>query len=201
MSTAAVVAGFARLMSGARARWIGCGPELRQRIYFANHTSHLDSILLWSVLPRPLRERTRPVAARDYWASDPFRRHLAKNVFHAVLIDRQVTGYHQNPLEPMLAALGQEHSLILFPEGTRRRDPEVGEFRPGLFHLAERRPDLELVPVYLRNLDRVMPRGTTFPVPLLCDITFGAPLMFAPGEPRTEFLARARAAVVGLKNA
>lgn len=200
MSTASLVAGFARLVSGARARWIGCRPEPRQRIYFANHASHLDAILLWSVLPPALRQRTRPVGARDYWGRGPLRRHLANRVFHAVLIDRQAVGHHQHPLEPMLAALECGDSLILFPEGTRHSDPEVGEFRPGLYHVAEKRPDVELVPVYLRNLDRVMPRGSTLPVPLLCDITFGAPLVFAPGEPRAAFLSRARAAVVGLKD-
>jgi 1-acyl-sn-glycerol-3-phosphate acyltransferase len=201
MSTASLVAGFARLASGARARWIGCRPELRQRVYFANHTSHLDAIVLWAVLPAALRARTRPVAARDYWERGWVRRHLATEVFHAVLIDRRVSDFHHSPIEPMLDALAEDHSLILFPEGTRRREAEVGEFRPGFFHLAERRPDLELVPVYLRNLDRMMPRGSHLPVPLLSEILFGAPLQFAPGEPRTAFLARARAAVQGLRNA
>ena len=201
MSTASLVAGFARVVSGARARWIGCRPEQRQRIYFANHTSHLDAIVLWSVLPPELRARTRPVAARDYWEKGWVRRRLAHEVFHAVFVDRRVSDFHHSPIEPMLEALAQEHSLILFPEGTRRTDGEVGEFRSGFYHIAEQRPDLELVPVYLRNLDRMMPRGSHLPVPLLCEITFGAPLVFVPGEPRNAFLGRARAAVQGLRNA
>jgi 1-acyl-sn-glycerol-3-phosphate acyltransferase len=192
-----MVAGFARLISGARPRWVGCRPEPTQRIYFANHTSHLDAVVLWALLPPELRARTRPVAARDYWLAGPIRRHLALRAFHAVLVDR-VPNYQQHPLEELHAALDHGDSLILFPEGSRLRMPGVAEFRPGLWHLAQRHPGVELIPVYLRFFDRVLPRGARVPVPLLTDVVFGAAFPTRNGETREAFLARARDAVLRL---
>src|SRR5512136_3260049 len=82
-----VLAAVARGLTGATARWCDCAPEPRQRVYFANHTSHLDFVVLWSVLPRFLRRQCHPVAARDYWGSG-WRRRIAVNVFDAVLVER-----------------------------------------------------------------------------------------------------------------
>jgi 1-acyl-sn-glycerol-3-phosphate acyltransferase len=197
MSTAEVLAGVARFISGARPRWSGCRPEPAQRVYYANHASHLDAVVIWSLLPPRLRAATRPVAARDYWLAGPIRRHLALKAFRAVLVDR-APHFQQHPLEELFAALDRGESLILFPEGTRRRGAGVAEFRPGLWHLAQRHPDVELVPVYLRFFDRVLPRGAHFPVPLLTDVVFGAPLERRHGESREEFLMRARDAILRL---
>ncbi len=199
MTPAELLAGFARLVSGARPRWLGCSPDPRPRVYFANHSSHLDAVVLWAVLPRELRERTRPVAARDYWQAGPLRRFLASRAFRAVLVDRQPAGFHQHPLEPLFEALDHGDSLILFPEGTRGTAGEPGEFRPGLYHLASERPDVELVPVHLSNLDRSLPRGAHLPVPVLSVVTFGVPLPRVAGEERAAFLARARDAVRRLR--
>lgn len=197
MPTAEVVAGLARFISGSRPRWVGCRPEPKQRIYFANHTSHLDAVVLWALLPPALRARTRPVAARDYWLAGPIRRHLALRAFRAVLVDR-VPMFQQHPLEELHTALACGDSLILFPEGGRLRGPGVAEFRPGLWHLAHRHPDVEMIPVYLRFFDRVLPRGAHFPVPLLTDVVFGAPLERRADETRQAFLVRAREAIVRL---
>jgi 1-acyl-sn-glycerol-3-phosphate acyltransferase len=134
------LAAFARFMSGARARWVGCQPDVAQRIYFANHTSHMDAIVIWSVLPPAIRDLTRPVAARDYWNAGRIRRYLATREFHAVLIERGITSYHHNPVDDLVEAMGTRHSLIFFPEGQRGPGPEPGPFRSGLFHLAERHP-------------------------------------------------------------
>jgi len=197
VSTAEVVAGFARLISGARPRWVGCRPVPSQRIYFANHSSHLDAVVLWALLPPGLRAVTRPVAARDYWMAGPVRRHLALKAFNAVLVDR-VPNFQQHPLEELHAALRQGESLILFPEGGRLRAQGVAEFRPGLWHLAQEHPEVELIPVYLRFFDRVLPRGSHFPVPLLTDVVFGAPLAAVTGEAREAFLVRARESILRL---
>jgi 1-acyl-sn-glycerol-3-phosphate acyltransferase len=193
------LAAFARLMSGARARWVGCQPDVRQRIYFANHTSHMDAIVIWSVLPPPVRELTRPVAARDYWAAGRIRRYLATKEFHAVLIERGISSYHHNPVDDLIEAMGSRHSLIFFPEGARGSEPEPGPFRSGLYHLAERRPAVDLIPVYLSNLDRIMPRGSLIPVPLQSEVIFGAPLHREEGEVKADFLRRAREAVTALR--
>lgn len=185
-----------RLLTGVRAIWRGCPPLPRQRIYFANHRSHFDFILIWSTLPEPLRKLTRPVAARDYWSLTGTRRHLIERVFRGVLIDRKPPGRHQSPLRPLAQALDQGDSLILFPEGTRNEGDGLLPFKPGLFHLAREFPEVELVPVWVENVGRVLPKGSHFPVPLLCGLSFGEPLSLAPGETKQAFLERASMALL-----
>lgn len=198
-AVAASLAVLARLVSGARVRWAGSRPDLRQRIYFANHTSHLDAAVVWAALPKAVRRYARPVAARDYWARDPLRRYLAREVFNAVLINRTRQPGDENPVDLMVEALGDRHSLILFPEGTRGPGPEVQAFRSGLYHLARRRPDVELIPVHLGDLYRILPKQRYVPVPLLSSITFGPPIALEPAEEKDAFLARAREAVLALR--
>jgi 1-acyl-sn-glycerol-3-phosphate acyltransferase len=189
--------GVARLLVGAYPRWIGCGPDGAQRIYFANHTSHIDTIALWAALPPRLRDTTRPVAARDYWGAGA-RRYIATKTLNAVLIDRKREERDADPLEPLADALAGGASLILFPEGTRGAAAVPGPFKGGLFHLASRFPRVELIPVHLENLQRSLPKGALVPVPLSCTVRFGAPLHVEADEPKHEFLSRARRAVVEL---
>jgi len=206
---ASLLAAVARGISGVQVQWAGCEPDERQRIYFANHSSHLDFVVLWSALPSEIRAKTRPIAAKDYWEETPLRRYLTKNVFHAVFLERGIAGKTKNPDEPhfigrhlleeMAEALGTENSLILFPEGTRGTGEKVGPFRPGLYHLATRRPDVELVPAYLENLNRILPKGEYLPVPMLSLLTFGKPLKVEPEEEKDAFLERAREAVASLR--
>ena len=197
--TASALAVAAKLLSGATVRWVDCMPETCQRVYFANHTSHLDALVLWASLPRNLRELTRPVAAKDYWVKGPVRRYLA-SVFNALLIDRDEIKVHQSPVDLMIREMGDKHSLIVFPEGSRNTNEEMGEFKSGIYYLSKKRPDLELVPVCIDNLNRVLPRGEFLPVPLLSCITFGPPVWLEPGEPKGDFLRRARDAVRRLKD-
>lgn len=190
-----------RLFTGAHARWAGCPPiHETPRVYFANHTSHLDFVLLWSSLPHSLRVKTRPAAAADYWGAGKFRSWLAKGVFNAVLIERVHVTKANHPVTQLLEAMKGGDSIIIFPEGTRNPNSsgEMSEFKSGLYHLARERPDAEFVPVYLENLSRVLPKGELLPVPILCAVTFGAPVKLADGELKEEFLKRARAAVAHL---
>jgi len=195
-----VIAGLIRLVTGAQARWVGCAPELTQRIYFANHSSNLDGPTIWASLPDQVRARTRPIAAQDYWDKGLVRRWLAHAVFHAVLISREKITAANNPLVAMQAALAEGASLIIFPEGTRTVDEDAGmnPFKPGLWHLAKRHPQIELVPVHLENLNRILPKGDFLLVPLLAAVTFGTPLQLAEGEDKPAFLERARCAVAAL---
>jgi 1-acyl-sn-glycerol-3-phosphate acyltransferase len=197
-----IAAWLIRLITGAQARWVGVGPlradgSIPQRIYFANHQSHLDAPVIWASLPGPLRRRTRPVAARDYWQSGRLRPWLAQRVFGAVLIERQNVTRRNNPLAPMDRALDGGDSLIVFPEGTRQAEDEgdIQAFKPGLYHLARRRPEVELVPVHLENLNRILPKGDFLLIPLLAAVTFGRPIHLEKDEPRHVFLMRARNAV------
>jgi 1-acyl-sn-glycerol-3-phosphate acyltransferase len=195
---ATLITVITRLLTGAQARWVGCTPCAAQRIYFANHSSHMDFLLIWSVLPGRLRQGTRPVAAADYWSRGALRRYLVGHVFRGVLVSRGRVTRDHNPLDIMMRALDQHDSLILFPEGTRGSGRDVQPFKSGLHHLAEARPDVELVPVWIDNSYRVMPKGLPLPVPLLCSVAFGKPVRLEPGELKPEFLARMRQLVVEL---
>ena len=206
---AGVIAAVARAISGVQVHNLSTAPAGGQRIYFANHTSHLDFVVLWSALPSESRARARPIAAKDYWSSG-IKSFLAERVFRAVLVDRKrVASQEAGEIRPhagafavidqMAEALGETDSLIIFPEGTRGTGEVVAPFRSGLFHLAKKRPDVELVPVYLENLNRILPKGEFLPVPLISLLTFGVPLHLEDGEGKNEFLERAHSAVCSLR--
>src|SRR5690606_13533087 len=114
-AAAAALVGTTRLLVGARAQWRSAPPD-GQCLYFANHSSHLDTMAIWSALDPAQRERTRPVAARDYWDKPGLRGYIAGKVLHAVLIERRREERDGDPLEPVIAALHAGDSLILFPE-------------------------------------------------------------------------------------
>ncbi len=197
---AALIIGFVRLLTGAQAFWRGGRPNAAQRIFFANHASHGDFVLLWASLPTWLRRRTRPVAGADYWNKIALRSFIGGRVFRAVLIDRERKAESPDPIEQMVAALAGGDSLILFPEGTRNTtDAVLLPFKSGLFHLATQYPRAELVPVWINNLARVMPKGQLLPIPLLCTVTFGVSLPRIDGEDKAAFLTRAREAMLALR--
>ncbi|HSV60997.1 MAG TPA: lysophospholipid acyltransferase family protein [Variovorax sp.] len=244
-----------RLLTGAQARWWGCPPKAEQRIYFANHQSHIDLVMIWAALPQELRSITRPIAARDYWTNSPFKRWITTEVFNAIYVERGgsaplpaelvtpapapaaprervepsldaeppppdpiADGSQAElplaadtpltpgspeallPLQPLIDALQSGDSIIIFPEGTRGHTGEPQKFKSGLYTLAQMFPDVVLVPAWIDNVQRVMPKGEVVPVPILCSVTFGAPIQVEDGEERRPFLDRARAAVVALRD-
>jgi len=189
-----------RVLTGVRARWIGSDPNENQRIYFANHTSNLDAVVVWAALPSLLRLRTRPVAAHDYWSKGLVRPYLAQKVFNAVLIERKKVTVKNNPLAPMLAALEGGSSLIIFPEGGRMDGAEVAPFKSGLYHLASHRPEVEFMPVWIDNVNRILPKGEILPVPMLGSVTVGAPIRLEPNEAKDAFLERTRSALCALRS-
>lgn len=197
LRSAAVI--LTRLITGANAVWVDCAPKTDQlRLYFANHGSHLDFATLWAALPKEARERTRPVAARDYWDKTKLTRAVAVDLFNSLLIAREGITRKDNPIEQMAEAMRKGDSLILFPEGTRSPDGVMGPFRPGLYHLASKVPEAELVPVYLQNLNRILPKGHLLPIPLLSSVVFGPPMRLEEGEKKQDFLQRAKEAVLNL---
>ncbi|HYF55143.1 MAG TPA: lysophospholipid acyltransferase family protein [Salinarimonas sp.] len=193
------LAGFARAVTGVRAEWRGCAPAPEQRIYYANHASHGDFVLIWSVLPPPMRRATRPVAAADYWGRTAWRLYLGETLFAAVLVDRNPATRAADPIVAMSDALRAGFSLILFPEGTRNAtDAPLLPFKSGLYHLAHAHPEVACVPVWIENVNRVLPKGEFLPLPLLCSVTFGEPVRPGPGEGKAAFLDRARDALLTL---
>jgi 1-acyl-sn-glycerol-3-phosphate acyltransferase len=198
---AAVLALIARFLSGVSVSGhIDYQPDTCQRIYYANHTSHLDAVVIWASLPPAVRALTRPVAAEDYWNRGVVRKYIAFHVFNALLIDRKKIKVHKSPIDLMIQEIGNSHSLIVFPEGGRQEGGEIDDFKSGIYYLSRKRPDLELIPVYIDNMNRILPRGEVLPVPLLTRITFGPPLWLEQGESKMHFLERARTALVRLKN-
>jgi 1-acyl-sn-glycerol-3-phosphate acyltransferase len=191
---------FARIVTAPRAIWAGIEPVPAQRVYYANHTSNGDFVLIWTVLPAMLRRRTRPVAALDYWLAKPLRAFIGRDVFNAVLIDRRPEQRVEDPVTLMAQALDEGSSLILFPEGLRNMtDAALMPFKSGLFHLATQRPEVDLVPVWISNLNQIMPKGEVVPLPLVCTLTFGAALRLHPGEEKQAFLDRTAAALLALR--
>jgi 1-acyl-sn-glycerol-3-phosphate acyltransferase len=193
------VVGIARLLAGGNVRRVGFTPDERQRIYFANHASHLDFVLVWAALPPRLRAITRPVAAKDYWDRAGLRRYLGVKVFNAVLIERTPTSASPNPIDIILDGLGDRHSLIIFPEGTRGDGSTIAPFKSGLYRLGKARPDVELIPAYINNLNRVLPKGEFVPVPMLASVSFGEPMRVGEDEDKAAFLDRARNAILELR--
>ena len=190
--------GLVRVLTGSQARWHGCSPKAEQRIYFANHQSHADLVMIWAALPKELRNVTRAIAARDYWTKTPFRQWLTSKVFNVIYVSRERTA-DEDPLEPLIEALHNGDSIILFPEGTRGYTGEPQPFKAGLYNLALKFPGAVLVPAWINNVQHVLPKGEVVPVPVLCSVTFGAPLKVEPDEACRAFLDRARMAVVALR--
>jgi 1-acyl-sn-glycerol-3-phosphate acyltransferase len=197
---ASAFCGIIRTLTGARAIWHGAQPEARVRVYYANHRSHGDFVLIWAILPSALRAMTRPVAGADYWLRSRLRRYLIKHVFRGVLINRHVKR-GDDPIGAMLEPLAAGESLIVFPEGTRNQGDGLLPFKSGIHHLAEKRPETEFVPVWIENLGRAMPKGGMLVVPLLCTVTLGTPVILEPGECRADFLTRCRDALIALEPA
>ena len=199
---ATFLAGCARWISGAQVRWIGCRADPRPRVYFANHSSHLDFVVLWAALPPAIRDLTHPVAACDYWDAQPLRSRMAR-LFRPILIPRSAASPLDGRavLSPLLSEIDRGRSLVIFPEGTRGSGAEVAEFKSGLYQLCRHRPHLEAVPVCLEGLHRIMPKGEFLPLPLgRSRVTFGPPLQIGDGEGNREFLARARQALRALRS-
>ena len=198
-----MIAALIRFFVGLQSCWVGCAPSTKQRIYFANHGSNLDGPSIWACLPPEVRRHTRIVAARDYWDAKAWRRYVATNIFRAILINRKKITREDNPLEQMCQALAEEDcSIIIFPEGTRKdidHEDDILPFKAGLHRMAERFPEIELVPVYLRNLDRILPKGEYLPVPVVSSVVFGTPLDRIDDESKSDFLQRAADAVLTLK--
>ncbi len=188
-----------RFISGVSVSWEGCQPDTCQRVYYANHTSHLDPLAIWSSLPPFVRDVTRPVAAKDYWEKGIVRPYIANRCFHALLLERKEIKVHASPITYMLNEMGDKYSIIIFPEGTRGDGNNIAEFKSGIFHLCRKKPELELIPIYLDNMNRILPRGRVLPVPMLSRLIFGPPLWLEQGEPKDVFLTRARQAILDLK--
>lgn len=204
-----ILVGITKLLTGATPVWHNNTAEAgltRQRIYFANHTSNLDTIVIWACLPFKLRKITRPVAAKDYWNQPGIKQHIATQELNVVFVERNKEARTEDPLEPLRDALRQGQSLIVFPEGQRNKEIVPGAFKSGIFRLHKEFPEVELVPIYLENVAKTFPRGAPVPLPIICRVHFGASFQFEQTDnpffdersQRVEFLKEARQKVIDL---
>ena len=168
------------------------------KVYYANHASHGDFVLVWISLPKTWRMLTQPVAGADYWLGSKLKAFIAEQVFRVWLIDRQSDP--KQAIAAMDGALKEGKSLILFPEGTRNTtdDQVLLPFKSGLYHLARENENVEFVPVWINNINRVLPKGKILPIPLLCEVRIGEVIKKLPDEDKTAFLTRIRQALLDL---
>lgn len=191
---------FVSFLTGVRPKSeseLAFSPE--KKVYFANHASHGDFVLVWISLPKLWRKAARPVAGADYWLENRFKSFIINNVFNGLTIRRD-GGDPRAVTDQMTAALKQGSSLIIFPEGTRNTDDGtlLLPFKSGIYHLARENPDVQFVPIWIDNINRVLPKGKLVPVPISCDVQIGSPMQLLPGENKDEFLQRTRDAMLAL---
>ncbi|MDK4650498.1 lysophospholipid acyltransferase family protein [Kingella kingae] len=191
---------FVSFITGVRPKFegdIAFSPE--KKVYFANHASHGDFVMVWISLPKPWRKLVRPVAGADYWLKGKIRRFVIQQVFNGLLIMRNGNDPKAITAQ-MTAALQEGSSLIIFPEGTRNTDDDVVllPFKSGIYHLARENPDVQFVPIWIDNINRVLPKGKLIPVPIICSVNIGQEMQLFPGESKDEFLQRARDAMLAL---
>jgi len=168
-------------------------------VLVANHTSHLDTVSLLSLFPLGRLRRIRPCAAADYFGRNQAVLMLSRTFFNILPIARVNIEAGVHPIEHMRRTLTRGESLLLFPEGTRGAAGELGELRAGIAHLAEQIPGLTIVPAYLENMGRALPKGEYLPVPFFCEVRLGSPRTLS--GTREQMLAELRSALETLRGA
>lgn len=155
-------------------------------IVVSNHNSHLDTLVLMTLLPWPMLRQLRPVAAKDYFLRNRVLAWFALNIMHIIPLEREIIDRRQDPLAACSEALLNGDILILFPEGSRGDPEQIGAFKSGIAHLAKRNPNVPIIPIFLHGLGKALPKGEAVLVPFFCDVFVGEPVSWS-GD-RTRFM-------------
>lgn len=163
--------------------WLGIRVSGRKKlpvegpaIIVANHNSHLDVLMLFTLFPLSTLVNVQPVAAADYFLRNKVIGWFALKVIGIIPVFR---GAHQaNPLQACVDALAAKKIMIIFPEGTRGEPGKFAEIKSGIWHLSQQCPEVPIIPVYMHGLDRSMGKGQKIPVPFFIDIFIDEPLFY-----------------------
>lgn len=150
----------------------------RPFILLSNHNSHMDTLVLLSLMPLRDLRWVRPVAAADYFCASRATGFFVSLLFNILPIQRKPVPGADSPIEVMASALQAGQSLILYPEGTRGKPEEMSRFHSGAARLMERFPDVPVLPVYLDGMGRILPKGEPIPVPFIGRVNIGAPRIY-----------------------
>ena len=154
----------------------------KQFILIANHNSHMDTMAIMSAIPSRYIHKVHPIAARDFFGGSLFKKILMRYLVNATLIQRDRDDPENDPIDSMDKMLKKSRSLILFPEGSRGVPGVMTKFKKGLGYLIQRNPEINVIPVYLNNVYKTLPRGKNLILPYNCSIKFGNPIVFKSME-------------------
>lgn len=153
-------------------------PTTGPAILVANHNSHLDTLVLMTLFPLSRLSSIRPVAAMDYFCSNPLLKWFSLNIMHIIPLERKFSTYHKDPLANISLALEEKQIVIIYPEGTRGEPEKMSNFKKGIAHLTERHQDVPVVPIFMHGLGKSLPSGEGILVPFFCDVFIGDQLFW-----------------------
>lgn len=156
--------------------------NIKQFILIANHNSHMDTMAIMSAIPHRFIHKVHPVAARDFFGKNLFQKILMRYLVNATLIRRDRDNKERDPINDMDKMLKKKRSLILFPEGSRGVAGKMSNFKKGLGYLVQKNPKISVIPVYLENIYKTLPKGKRLILPYNCSIKFGEPIKFSSLE-------------------
>ncbi|MBA2612263.1 MAG: 1-acyl-sn-glycerol-3-phosphate acyltransferase [Bacteroidetes bacterium] len=168
---------FLRIIVGVKYHKQDLLKKNKQFVIVSNHNSHLDTMALLSALSSTQLVKTHPVAAGDYFGQSPVRAFFTRYFVNAILIPRTVKKGEQNPIRVMSEILKKGHSLILFPEGSRGEPEKMQEFKKGIGLLMKMNPQVHYIPVFMKGMGKVLPRGERLLVPFDAYVCFGEPIL------------------------